>query len=370
MALIFFNALLLISWLTPSAWAVSEAEFEKAIPEITRNYEKGEVGNLSAAGGKKINYRIHSVPNEKGAIVVVNGRGESHYKYAELILDLNRAGYSVYSYDHRGQGFSEGRLPGELSKRTHVGDFQNYVDDLDLFVTQVVKSKPHPSLHLLSHSLGSVVASRYLQQHPDSGFNSAALTASAFGFNQKPIPDFVARMKLCGLKDTDFARGGEDSFDPNLSFEGNKYTSSEVRFRFARERMAKHPIGPNDGPTNRFACEMMKAGSAAVDEASKIDIPVYVGIADNDKDARVKDQQDFCKNAKKCTAEVIAGKHELLMEKDEARQKLLQSVLASFQKHSPKPSSTATPATMDQEAESPSQCPSRQIGNTSFRTHG
>ena len=49
--------------------------------------------------------------------MVVNGRTEYAEKYAELFYDLKDLGFSLYIYDHRGQGLSSrlladrGKLP-------------------------------------------------------------------------------------------------------------------------------------------------------------------------------------------------------------------------------------------------------------------
>ncbi len=43
--------------------------------------------------------------NHDKAIIVVNGRIESYWKYQELFYDLVQQGYDVFALDHRGRGY-------------------------------------------------------------------------------------------------------------------------------------------------------------------------------------------------------------------------------------------------------------------------
>ena len=56
---------------------------------------------------KEIRYRKFEVENQKGAIVISSGRTECMLKYKEVVFELTKEGYSVYIFDHRGQGFSD-----------------------------------------------------------------------------------------------------------------------------------------------------------------------------------------------------------------------------------------------------------------------
>jgi len=86
--------------------------------DLPRVYER-EIAAFWAVVGKRHdfsgvdNIRIASMsfqrPGSDKGIVISNGRTESFIKYKEVVYDLWHAGYSVYVFDHRGQGFS-GRI--------------------------------------------------------------------------------------------------------------------------------------------------------------------------------------------------------------------------------------------------------------------
>ena len=73
-------------------------------------------------------------------IVFCAGWSETSLKYAKFVRVLNNMGYSVFSFDLRGQGFSS---PTGYDKGlvTHVKSFSEYVDDLDIFMTKQVMPK-------------------------------------------------------------------------------------------------------------------------------------------------------------------------------------------------------------------------------------
>ena len=84
----------------------------------------------SADGNYELNGIIFFHPHERGLIVVVNGRSESWLKYGELFHDLQDQGYSVASYDQRGQGLSPRLLAGN-PQIGEIDNFDEYARDRD-----------------------------------------------------------------------------------------------------------------------------------------------------------------------------------------------------------------------------------------------
>lgn len=118
--------------------------------------------------------------NTKKAVLIVNGRIESSWKYQELFYDLYRQGYDVYSFDHRGQGLSD-RLLSD-SDMGHVYDFTDYIDDMDVVIKQH-DLKQYQQCFIIAHSMGGAIATRYLQTQPEHPFTGLILSAPMFGIN-------------------------------------------------------------------------------------------------------------------------------------------------------------------------------------------
>lgn len=324
-------AVLLMSLMPFKAGAVSEGELLLRAPQIVAHYESGSDGQFAASDGTKLDFHINLARSETAAVVLVNGRGESHLKYAELIYDLNQLGYSVYTYDHRGQGLSQGRRT-DYPDRDWVAHFDTMAADLNVFASTVVPARAR--LYLLAHSMGGLVAARFAELYPHTArrFRALALNSPAMGL-QTGYPDVIAEPLTClFLKGSDYAPG-ETDYDVGADlFEGNGVTSSRARFEFQKERMLSVPGVPIGGVTNRWVCETIKAGHAALRDAPYIGVPILVTSAQNDTLVRPLDEQFFCAWNRHCRFKSYGGQHELLMEADPIRSRVLADILDFFKK--------------------------------------
>jgi alpha-beta hydrolase superfamily lysophospholipase len=90
----------------------------------------------------------------RGTVLIVHGLGEHSGRYADLATDLNRAGWHVAAYDHRGHGRSQGQ-------RGWVRHADDLPADLGLVIDAVRSVRAGP-LVLLGHSMGGAVAARFV----------------------------------------------------------------------------------------------------------------------------------------------------------------------------------------------------------------
>ena len=89
-----------------------------------------------------------------GTIVIVHGLGEHIGRYAHVAARLNANGWSVVGYDQRGHGAS----PGE---RGRIAAADDLLADLAA-VVDTVRAETRGPLVLLGHSLGGLVAARFV----------------------------------------------------------------------------------------------------------------------------------------------------------------------------------------------------------------
>jgi alpha-beta hydrolase superfamily lysophospholipase len=109
---------------------------------------------ITTADGLKLHGKHWPCANARGTVLIVHGLGEHIGRYAHVAAHLNAWGWQVVGYDHRGHGASEGAR-GALS-----GD-----DDLlhDLArVVDAVRAQHEGPLVLLGHSMGGLVAARFV----------------------------------------------------------------------------------------------------------------------------------------------------------------------------------------------------------------
>ncbi len=160
----------------------SEAFDRRSIPSGAR------FGEWKAADGWIL--RTLEWPREKGAdargsLLFVGGRGDFIEKYLEAQDHWHRPGWNVTAFDWRGQGGSQGGLPGG-----HIDTFETLVSDLAAFIDSWRLESPGPHA-VVAHSMGGHVLLRTLaDRHPP--IDAAVLIAPMLMINSGPMPSFAA----------------------------------------------------------------------------------------------------------------------------------------------------------------------------------
>lgn len=157
---------------------LDDEHFAAGMDSICQELDSCRVsGYFPGVGGIQIFYEYVLAENSRGSVVLLHGLSEFTRKHYELAYYLLHQGYSVFLYDQRGHGHS-GRLTDQLDL-IHVDRFFDYVQDLELFVENIVKPVAPRPLHLYGHSMGGAVAIKYLAAHPDT-FCKAILSSPLF----------------------------------------------------------------------------------------------------------------------------------------------------------------------------------------------
>lgn len=109
---------------------------------------------LTTHDGLTLQLREWPVPDARGAVVIVHGLGEHVGRHAHVAARLNAEGWTVVGHDQRGHGSSEGPR-GALSQA------DDFLSDL-ASVIDIARSRSAGPLVLLGHSLGGLIASRFV----------------------------------------------------------------------------------------------------------------------------------------------------------------------------------------------------------------
>lgn len=301
---------------------------------------QAEPGQFNSHDGLKLPYaRLFSSQHQK-AIMLVNGRTETYLKYQELARDLFNNGYNVYLYDHRGQGMAPRLL--DDTQIGYVADFDDYVQDLEQFVQQVVLQNPVDSLYLLSHSMGGTISALWLSQ-TQIRLQAAALSSPMMGIYHKPLPRWLVNGLLTAFDNgcrwlghtACYAPGQADYKD--LPFKENVLTHSEVRYQLLRELYQQQPQVQLGGVSVHWLKQALLAGDKAIKQASRITVPLLVLQAGNDVVVDNTAQNAFCQALAHCYGgqpKVIKeASHELFIEQDKQRRPTLEAILSFFEQY-------------------------------------
>lgn len=319
--------------------AVPEAELKAAFaarikPFFDRNYS---FGSFPGTAGVTLRYAKRVVPEQRGVLVVVNGRTEFLAKYAELLYDLRDLPLSVYIFDQRGQGASERLLPDH--DKGYVRCFKDYVSDLAIFIDTVVQPDKKVPLFILSHSTGGLASGLYANDHPDS-VQGLILCAPMLGLHTAPFPTPVARLLSWSATRLGFGSSyvpGGGPYNPARSFSVNTVTHSQARFGLNQRLVSSYPGNALGSPTYAWISQAFAGIDRLAAKHGRLKMPVLLLSAGEDTVVDNKAEAEFCQTLPSCTLVDMPGsRHEILMEEDSIRNRALALIREFVAAHTPR----------------------------------
>jgi lysophospholipase len=249
-------------------------------------------GELRADDGVRLHH-VSWIPGGplRAVVLVSHGHGEHGGRYAELARHLAERGMRVHAIDHRGHGRSGG-------PRGHVDRFGDYVRDLEAWRRAVTADVPGTvPVFLLGHSLGGLIAIRYLQAHPEAGFSGAILSAPLLGIAVKAPRWKVA---LSGVFSRVLPRlPFSNELDPSMLSTAPGYVEA-----YRADKLLHPTITP------RLFTEIGAAMRAAFEQPDSIRIPLLVLAPTGD---RVVAPEAVARFASACPGDVEVRRYEGFM---------------------------------------------------------
>ena len=265
----------------------------------------------------------------RGVCVLLHGQTEFIEKYFEVIGELTGRGFSVATFDWRGQGGSARALSDPL--KCHVGDFREYDEDLASFLEQVIKPMGVAPPLALAHSMGAHILLRTLHDRPRS-FAAAVLSAPMLAVSTRGQPAWIAALATNVMnavgRSSDWVMGMAARDPLKMTFDDNLVTSDRARWEHAQSLCARMPELRLAGPTwgwlkaaNESMARLLSPGYAEA-----ITTPLLVCGAGKDRICLTEAARDFAKRLPHATyVEFADSEHEILMENDSIRSRFWQA---------------------------------------------
>jgi lysophospholipase len=317
--------------LSPHAQAVPETIFEQEFTSriLPAFWANGSSAFLSTPDGLKIHYRSYVKAGQDRALVILPGRTESTFKFAEFLDDIQDLNLAVFIIDHRGQGASSRET--DQPEMQYVRDFSFYRDDLGQLMKEVVAPHGFKEVFGLGHSMGANILSLYMVQNPNV-FAKAVTSSPMLDINPAPFPfqwmGYSFATIACWLGfDRSFAPGhGPFHFD-----EPYRGTGSAVRYKAFNQLRWDRKDERVGGVSFRFAQKALEATWDMRDDAEKLIAPILMFQAGNDDVVMTGGQDYVCQRAKQCRKLTFPeARHEIHVEVDAIRNPWLQEIRQFF----------------------------------------
>ena len=315
--------------------------------EIHHFWQQGHFSHFDSLDKVRINYAQFLQANDnQQCIVIIPGRSETYLKYQELSYDLHQQGYSIFILDHRGQGLSERLIANPY--KGYVATFADYEHDLSYFIDNIVNVACQEKPFILAHSMGSLIASRYMQRFQNK-IKAAVLSSPMMGFSSGPIPSVIAKGLISAgntlnhwLSDTPWYFLGQNDYQVT-AFNQNQLSHSRIRYQSFVNLYQETPEVQLGGVTVNWLHQGIKSQSILFSQLQQLTTPIQVLQAGDDTVVDNEAQDDFCQQLHHLQPQscpqgkpvVITGAyHELFIESDVMREEVLLHILTWFKLHS------------------------------------
>ncbi len=223
----------------------------------------GTHGYLEGARGVRVFYRAWERSGSRGSVLCVHGLGEHAGRYARLAEALHEIDVDLYAMDLRGHGRSQGR-------RGHVSSMAAVLADLDRLRRRACGDVARRPTFVFGHSLGGLVAGRYVEAFPLDGLRGVVFFA----------PFVEERVAVPNWKRTVAAVA--DRLAPALTLHNGLALEDLFRREEDRRAFDTDPL-VHRRISARLWGEMTRASERLRGEADRVRVPALFQLAGEDR---------------------------------------------------------------------------------------
>ncbi len=244
--------------------------------------------------------------NTKAVVVLVHGMGEHSTRYTTSVVPkLVEKEFSVVSFDHFGHGKTSG-------KRGHNPSFKAVLESISEVIKKAQKLHPNKPVFLYGHSMGGNAVINYTlrENHTLKGVIATspmlklAFTPPAWKLSVGKIMQKIAP---------------SITLPSELDASGISRVQEEVDL-YTNDPLVHDKVSPN------FSLSFFDAADWAMENASKLETPMYLLHGTNDKIIDYKGTESFANKSEKATLKLYkGGYHEL--HNDLCKEEMLEDVV-------------------------------------------
>lgn len=212
----------------------------------------------------------------KAIIILIHGMGEHSTRYADFVIpELIKHNISVIAYDQFGHGKTEG-------KRGHNPNYNAVLDCVKIVAEKAKNVFGDIPTFLYGHSMGGNVVINYILRRKNS-FKGVIATSPFIKLAFEPPSWKLAIGKLLQKIAPSITMGNE------LDVTAISRDKAEVQ-KYIDDPLVHNKISPN------YSLTFMKTGLWAIENASKLSIPMLVLHGTGDRLTSYRASEEFVKN--------------------------------------------------------------------------
>lgn len=277
-------------------------------------------------------------------VLLLHGRTEFIEKYFEVAERLQQKGFVVVTFDWRGQGLSTRSTAN--SQTGHIDNFEQYFDDIQAIMSEIIEPIAPRNLFLLAHSMGGHIAMRALLEPSSPLQNSAVplratvLSAPMFDLPLSRPARFMARAlgrvaEVLEITDRYAPRTGPYRREEQ-PFDGNVLTTDKARYERMHDQIAENPGLATGGPSIGWVYQALKSIERLKELAKQGETKTPVLILSSTDETVVDPRAHHAIGDLQPHVSVLplsSCEHEPLQERDEIFERCLAESVAFFKDH-------------------------------------
>lgn len=243
--------------------------------------------------------------NEKARLLIVHGYGEHSSRYNHLAEFLNKNDTSVYSFDQRGYGKSDG-LSGYVSR------ISDYLKDIDQQLKAIFKDDV--PMFIFGHSMGGLLVTKYCLDYKPQ-VNGVLLSGPGLKVSEDVNPNL---QKLAGILGT---------LLPKLKTQGLDHKAIS-RDAAVVKKYEDDPLIIHHGMRARTGKVLLSESKSIAKDFFKFNLPVFIMHGTGDRLTDIDGSRQLYKDAVSSDKEIKEYDglyHELINEPE--KEVVMQDIL-------------------------------------------